>query len=109
MIMANATAILTDAFPANQRGMALGVNMVAAVAGSFLGLLVGGLLSEFHWQAIFWVGVPLGILGTVWSMRSLRELGVRTPGTMDWIDTVINGLQGFGAAFYLIRDRRSAG
>ena len=67
MLMASSSAILTDAFPANQRGMALGVNMVAAVAGSFLGLLIGGVLSEWDWRAIFWVGVPIGILGTIWS------------------------------------------
>ncbi|MGV0991422.1 MAG: MFS transporter [Mycobacterium sp.] len=92
MLMASSSAILTDAFPANQRGMALGVNMVAAVAGSFLGLLIGGVLSEIYWQAIFWVGVPLGILGSVWSMRSLRELGARTPGKMDWAGTVTFGV-----------------
>ena len=67
MLMASSAAILTDAFPSNQRGMALGVNMVAAVAGSFLGLLIGGVLSEWDWRAIFWVGVPIGILGTIWS------------------------------------------
>jgi len=72
--------------------MALGVNMVAAVAGSFLGLLIGGVLSEIHWQAIFWVGVPIGILGTIWSIRSLRELGVRTPGKLDWPGTLTFGL-----------------
>ena len=87
MLMASSSAILTDAFPANQRGMALGVNMVAAVAGSFLGLLIGGVLSEWHWRAIFWVGVPVGILGTIWSYRSLKELGVRTPGRLDWAGT----------------------
>ncbi|MBO0681445.1 MFS transporter [Mycolicibacterium sp. S2-37] len=92
MLMASSAAILTDAFPANQRGMALGVNMVAAVAGSFLGLLIGGFLSEWNWKAIFWVGVPIGILGTVWSYRSLRELGVRTPGRIDWAGTVTFGL-----------------
>lgn len=92
MLMASSSAILTDAFPAGQRGMALGVNMVAAVAGSFLGLLIGGVLSEINWQAIFWVGVPLGVLGTVWSMRSLRELGVRTPGRMDWAGTITFGV-----------------
>ncbi|WP_157103177.1 MFS transporter, partial [Nocardia vermiculata] len=69
MLMANSTAILTDAFPARERGMALGINQVAAVAGSFLGLLVGGLLAEWDWKAIFWVSVPFGILGTVWSYR----------------------------------------
>ena len=92
MLMASSSAILTDAFPANQRGMALGVNMVAAVAGSFLGLLIGGVLAEIHWQAIFWVGVPLGIIGTVWSMRSLQERGVRTPGRMDWAGTATFGV-----------------
>ena len=92
MLMASSSAILTDAFPANQRGMALGVNMVAAVAGSFLGLLIGGVLSEVHWQAIFWVGVPLGIVGTLWSVRSLKELGVLTPGRMDWAGTVTFGV-----------------
>jgi MFS family permease len=92
MLMSSSSAILTDAFPANQRGMALGVNMVAAVAGSFLGLLIGGVLSEIHWQAIFWVGVPLGIVGTLWSVRSLRELGVRTPGHMDWAGTAAFGV-----------------
>ena len=92
MLMASSAAILTDAFPSNQRGMALGVNMVAAVAGSFLGLLIGGVLSEWHWKAIFWVGVPIGLLGTVWSMRSLKELGVRTPGRLDWAGTLTFGV-----------------
>jgi MFS family permease len=92
MLMASSSAILTDAFPANQRGMALGVNMVAAVAGSFLGLLIGGVLSEWDWRAIFWVGVPVGVLGTIWSYRSLTELGVRTPGRLDWAGTVTFGV-----------------
>src|SRR5712675_2328943 len=92
MLMASSSAILTDAFPANQRGMALGVNMVAAVAGSFLGLLIGGFLSEWHWKAVFWVGVPIGILGTIWSIRSLKELGVRTPGRLDWAGTLSFGI-----------------
>jgi MFS family permease len=92
MLMASSSAILTDAFPANQRGMALGVNMVAAVAGSFLGLLIGGVLAEWDWRAIFWVGVPIGILGTIWSVRSLKELGVRTPGKLDWAGTVTFGI-----------------
>ena len=92
MLMASSSAILTDAFPAKQRGMALGVNMVAAVAGSFLGLLIGGFLSEWHWQAVFWVGVPIGIAGTIWSYRSLRELGSRTPGRLDWAGLVSFGL-----------------
>ncbi|WP_328363647.1 MFS transporter [Mycobacterium sp. NBC_00419] len=92
MLMSSSSAILTDAFPANQRGMALGVNMVAAVAGSFLGLLIGGVLSEIHWQLIFWVGVPIGIIGTIWSVTSLKEMGVRNPGRMDWAGTLTFGV-----------------
>jgi MFS family permease len=57
MLMASSSAVPTDAFPARQRGMALGINQVASVAGSFLGLLLDGLLSEWDWRAIFWVGV----------------------------------------------------
>ncbi|ORW32631.1 MFS transporter [Mycobacterium paraense] len=92
ILMALSAAILTDAFPSNQRGMALGFNMVAAVAGSFLGLMIGGLLAGWDWRAIFWVGVPIGLLGTVWGMRSLHEIGVRTPGPLDWPGTVTFGV-----------------
>jgi MFS family permease len=92
ILMALSAAILTDAFPSNQRGMALGFNMVAAVAGSFLGLLIGGLLSEWDWRAIFWVGVPIGVLGTIWGVRSLHEIGVPTPGPLDWPGTVTFGV-----------------
>jgi MFS family permease len=84
MIFANSTAILTDAFPARQRGMALGVNQVAAIAGSFIGLVLGGLLAEWDWRAVFWVSVPIGLAGTVWAFLSLHELGERRGGRLDW-------------------------
>ena len=83
MLFANSTAILTDAFPSHQRGMALGINQVAAIAGSFLGLIIGGVLSEWHWRAVFWVSVPIGILGTIWSYQSLHELGSRRAARLD--------------------------
>src|SRR4051812_16698657 len=83
MLFANSTAILTDAFPAEQRGMALGINQVSAIAGSFLGLIIGGLLSEWHWRAVFWVSVPIGIVGTIWSYQSLQELGQRRAARLD--------------------------
>ena len=83
MLFANSTAILTDAFPSHQRGMALGINQVAAIAGSFLGLIIGGLLSEWHWRAVFWVSVPIGIVGTIWSYQSLQELGQRRAARLD--------------------------
>jgi len=84
MVFANSTAILTDAFPARQRGMALGINQVAAIAGSFIGLVLGGVLAEWDWRAVFWVSVPLGVFGTIWSYLSLHELGARQRGRLDW-------------------------
>jgi MFS family permease len=83
MLFANSTAILTDAFPAHQRGMALGINQVSAIAGSFLGLIIGGVLAEWHWRAVFWVSVPIGILGTIWGYKSLVELGEKRPAKLD--------------------------
>ena len=74
MLFANAAAILTDAFPANQRGMALGVNSVAAVAGSFIGLIIGGLLASADWHLVFLVSVPIGLFGTIWGYARLREV-----------------------------------
>jgi MFS family permease len=84
MVFANSTAILTDAFPNHQRGMALGINQVAAIAGSFIGLVLGGVLAEWDWRAVFWVSVPIGVVGTVWSYLSLHELGTRNRGRLDW-------------------------
>ncbi len=84
MIFANSTAILTDAFPARQRGTALGVNQVAAIAGSFIGLVLGGVLAEIDWKLVFWVNVPLGVIGTIWSYTSLHELGAKSRGKLDW-------------------------
>ena len=85
MLMANSTAILTDAFPATERGLALGINQVAAIAGSFIGLVLGGLLSQWDWRAVFWVSVPVAIVGTLWSYKSLREVGERHQARVDWI------------------------
>ncbi|GAA5054245.1 MFS transporter [Nocardia callitridis] len=84
MLTANSAAILTDAFPANQRGFALGVNQVAALAGMFIGLVAGGLLAAWDWRAVFWVNVPVGIFGTIWAYRTLRETGRRGGGRIDW-------------------------
>jgi MFS family permease len=83
MLFANSSAILTDAFPMNQRGMALGLNQVAAIAGSFIGLLLGGVLGPVSWRLVFLVSVPFGIGGTVWSYLKLRELGIRRPARLD--------------------------
>jgi MFS family permease len=84
MLTANSAAILTDAFPVEQRGMALGINQITALAGQFLGLVVGGLLAEIDWRAVFWISVPFGLFGTIWSMRSLREVGKPRRARIDW-------------------------
>jgi MFS family permease len=83
MLFANSTAIITDAFPVQRRGMALGINQVAAIAGSFLGLIIGGLLAVIDWRAVFFVSVPVGIIGTIWSYKSLHEVGTKSPGRLD--------------------------
>jgi EmrB/QacA subfamily drug resistance transporter len=83
-LMANSSAILTDAFPANQRGLALGMNGVAAIAGSFLGLVVGGILAPIDWNLIFLVSVPFGVIGTIWAYLKLHDTGIRKHARMDW-------------------------
>jgi len=84
MLFANSSAIIVDAFPADQRGLAMGINQVAAIGGSFIGLIAGGLLSIGDWRLVFWVSVPFGILGTVWGYLSLHDNGRRTAATIDW-------------------------
>ena len=84
MLTANSAAILTDAFPADQRGFALGTNQIAAIGGQFIGLLAGGVLAAVDWRAVFWVNVPVGIFGTVWAYRKLRETSDRHGGCIDW-------------------------
>ncbi|MGB9282019.1 MAG: MFS transporter, partial [Pseudonocardiaceae bacterium] len=84
MLMANSNAIITDAFPVDQRGLALGLNQVAGIAGSFLGLIIGGLLGPVDWRLVFLVSVPVGVFGTVWAYLKLRDTGIRQPARSDW-------------------------
>ncbi len=103
-LFANAAAIVTDAFPANQRGRALSVNSIAAIAGSFIGLILGGVLAPVNWHLIFLVSAParrtschltklpsrrcprwwIGVFGTVWAYFMLHDIGVRKHAQMDW-------------------------
>ncbi len=85
LIMANSSAIITDAFPRNQRGLALGINAVAAIAGSFIGLVLGGLLAPVDWRLVFWVSVPVGVAGSIWGYINLKDRGIRTPAKIDWL------------------------
>jgi EmrB/QacA subfamily drug resistance transporter len=89
MLMANSAAILTDAFPANKRGMALGVNQIAGISGQFVGLLLGGLLATWNWRLVFWVNVPIGLFGTVWAYKSLREIATTRRARIDWVGNIM--------------------
>ncbi|MGW9172451.1 MFS transporter [Streptomyces decoyicus] len=84
MLMANSNAIITDAFPTDRRGLALGLNQVAGIAGSFVGLVLGGLLAPVEWRMVFLVSVPIGVFGTFWSYRKLHDTGIRRPARLDW-------------------------
>ncbi len=83
-LFANSSAILTDAFPSHQRGLALGINNVAGIAGSFIGLVIGGLLGPVNWHLVFLVSVPFGLFGTVWAYLKLKDNGVRQKAKLDW-------------------------
>ena len=98
--MANSAAILTDAFPSNERGKALGINTVAVMAGMFLGLIIGGVLAVFDWRYVFLVSVPFGLLGTVWAYYKLKEISVKAEKTK--IDLVGNATFLMGITLILV-------
>jgi MFS family permease len=89
LLFANSTAILTDAFPAEERGKAMGINGVAAVGGSFLGLMLGGVLAPIEWRLVFLVSVPFGLFGTVWAYVKLKDNGIRIPAKIDWLGNTL--------------------
>ncbi len=84
MLMANSAAILTDAFPKEQRGFALGVNQISGLGRQFIGLVAGGVLAVIDWRAIFWINVPVGVFGTIWAYRYLRETHPPRRARIDW-------------------------
>src|SRR5450631_4668028 len=88
-LFANSTAILTDAFPQDERGKAMGINGIAAISGSFLGLILGGVLAPIEWRLVFLVSVPFGLFGTVWAYLMLRDNGIRIPARIDWLGNAL--------------------
>ena len=92
LIMANSTAMLTDAFPPEQRGFALGINVVAAIGGQFIGLLIGGLLADSNWRLVFWINVPFGLVGTIWAYLKLHDAPNRRSHKIDWFGNISFGL-----------------
>jgi MFS family permease len=83
-LLANASAIITDAFPVNQRGMALGINNIVGVSGMFVGLVLGGILAPIDWRLVFLISVPVGLFGTIWGYLKLEERSKPRPTRMDW-------------------------
>lgn len=99
-LFSNSTAIITDAFPPNQRGMAMGINQILGIGGSLAGLIVGGLLADLHWRLVFLVSVPVGLIGTVWAYLKLRDTGIQSRDQkIDWIG---NGLFAVGLTILLL-------
>src|ERR1700746_2628737 len=88
-LFANSSAILTDAFPENERGKAMGINGIAAVSGSFLGLILGGVLAPVNWRLVFLVSVPFGLFGTIWAYLKLKDNGIRIPAKIDWLGNTL--------------------
>jgi MFS family permease len=87
-LLANAAAIITDAFPANQRGMALGINNIVGVSGMFVGLVLGGLLAPINWRLVFLISVPVGLFGTIWAYLKLEERSEPRRTSVDWLGNV---------------------
>ena len=97
-LFSNSIAILTDSFPSNERGKALGINQIAMVLGSILGLVAGGFLTSYlGWRSIFWINIPIGVIGVIWSYKYLKELGSISKEKIDWL-----GNAAFAAGLFLI-------
>jgi EmrB/QacA subfamily drug resistance transporter len=84
-LFANSIALLTDAFPATQRGFSLGINQIAFIAGNVVGVVLGGLLAAINWRLDFLISVPVGVIGTIWAFVALREIGKRQAQSLDWL------------------------
>ncbi len=87
-LLANAAAIITDAFPSHQRGMALGINNIVGVSGMFVGLVLGGLLAPINWRMVFLISVPVGLFGTVWAYLKLEERSTPKRAPVDWAGNI---------------------
>src|SRR6201999_4279347 len=91
LVFANSSAILTDAFPQHQRGLALGVNSIAAIAGSFIGLVLGGVLAPISWRLVFLVSVPIGVIAAIWPTTRC-EVGIKRAARIDWWGNITSAL-----------------
>jgi len=96
-LFANAAALVTDAFPKEELGLAMGANTMVAAIGLVLGPVLGGALVAISWHWVFWFNVPLALAGAAWGGLILRELAQRDPArSYDVLGTVtfVVGLTG---------------
>ena len=91
LIYANGGAIITDAFPKGELGMALGTNVMSVNLGSIAGYTLGGvMITYFGWRSIFLLNVPIGIFGTIWGYLRLKETSVKSAGEkFDYIGSIL--------------------
>jgi EmrB/QacA subfamily drug resistance transporter len=87
LVFTNSIAILTDATPKNELGFSLGINQIAFRSGAILGLTLSGLILSFlDWRALFYINIPIGVFGTFWARRRLREtVAVDRNAKIDWV------------------------
>jgi EmrB/QacA subfamily drug resistance transporter len=87
LIFTNSIAILTDATPKNELGFSLGINQIAFRSGAILGLTLSGLILSFlDWRALFYINIPIGVFGTFWARRRLRDTVARERNAkIDWL------------------------
>ncbi len=91
-LMVNSTALITDAFSYEERGKALGINQISFIAGSLIGLVMGGLLASYDWHLVFIVNIPFAVAGTIWSIFKLKETSVRRKSSMDFAGNLLIGV-----------------
>ena len=90
LLFANAAALVTDAFPREQLGLAMGTNTMVAAVGLVIGPVLGGALVSISWHWVFWFNVPLGLAGAVWGGLVLHELSSRDPQRgLDLLGTIV--------------------
>ncbi len=89
LLMVNGPAILTDYFPIRERGKAMGLNQISSVAGTILGLVLGGLFASISWNLIFIINIPFGMIGIIWSYISLKETVKKSRIHIDWLGNLV--------------------
>jgi EmrB/QacA subfamily drug resistance transporter len=101
LLWSNSAALLTDVFPPDERGRALGINQIAGTIGSVGGLIAGGVLTgTLGWRSIFWINIPVGVFATAWAFTRLKEMS--QPRRNEKLDPLGNALFAIGLSVFLL-------